>query len=153
MNTVTATAALPPQVAAWCADYAGFALFLAEAFLVLALVVAVVETGIALWAKFVATRPGPVADRMAANAALPPVDPIKLIEALKALLETLKGLPAWIAIFLAGLALLWMAGQTPDICTPPGPSQASQPRAPANSGRQTGSAGNTQAAAQSNATR
>ena len=40
------------------------------------------------------------------------------LTALKGVLEALKGLPAWVAIFLAGLALLWMAGQRPDICKP-----------------------------------
>lgn len=54
------------------------------------------------------------------------VDPVELLEALKGLLEALKGLPAWIAIFLAGLALLWIAGEKPEACAPPPPRSAQE---------------------------
>ncbi|HET9638677.1 MAG TPA: hypothetical protein VFP12_05685 [Allosphingosinicella sp.] len=117
MNTISNAAAIPPEVAAWCANYAGFTLTLAKAFLVLALLVALVETALALWTKLQAVRKAPaVAERSLAESA---VDPVKLLDALKGVLEALKGLPAWIAIFLAGLALLWIAGQEPKACTPP----------------------------------
>ena len=52
----------------------------------------------------------------------------KILESLKGVLEALAKLPHWVAIFLAGLALLWMAGQRPGICAPP---QASPPGQPA----------------------
>jgi hypothetical protein len=115
MNSVSNAAATTPSEAAHCcANYAGFALTLGEAFLILALLVALVETALALWAKLQAARKGPeVAQKGIAN---PAVDPVKLLEALKAVLDALKGLPSWIAIFLAGLALLWMAGQRPKNC-------------------------------------
>ncbi|MEA3064234.1 MAG: hypothetical protein QOJ27_669 [Sphingomonadales bacterium] len=118
MNTSSNTvASLPPEVALWCANYAGFALTLAKGFLILAFLVALVETALALWAKLQAAKKGPqVAQTAMAESA---VDPVKLLEALKALLETLKGLPAWVAIFLAGLALLWIAGEKPKACAPP----------------------------------
>lgn len=106
------------EAAAWCATYADFSLTLAYAFLILAFLVALVETTLALWVKLQAARKGPdvteaaVADRKLA------VDPVKLLEALKGLLEALKGLPAWVAIFLAGLALLWTsASATPSYCS------------------------------------
>src|SRR4051812_32736874 len=103
MNSMTNVgAAASTQVASWCAGYAGFALTLGKVFLILALLVALVETALALWAKFLAARKGPVVAENALAAGA--VDPVKLIDALKALLETLKALPAWIAIFLAGLA-------------------------------------------------
>jgi len=154
MNTANAAAIaapVPPPVATWCADYAGFALFLAEAFLVLALAVAVVETALALWAKLVVLRQGPATARVAAKAAA--VDPIKLVDALKGLLETLKGMPAWVTIFLAGLALLWMAGQTPEICAPELSTRSSTTRTTAAPARQTGPATNSQAPAETNAAR
>jgi hypothetical protein len=40
----------------------------------------------------------------------------KVLEGLKGVLEALANLPHWVAIFLAGLALLWMAGQRPEVC-------------------------------------
>ena len=40
----------------------------------------------------------------------------KFLEALKGVLEALAALPAWIAIYLAGLALLWIAGHHSGIC-------------------------------------
>lgn len=151
MNNMSNSAAIPPEVTAWCTNYAEFALWLAKGFLLLAFAVAIAETALALWAKWKAAQQGPVVVETAAAAALPAVDPVKLLEALKALLETLKGLPAWIAIFLAGLALLWMAGQKPELCAPPG-STASRPGSNAqNPARPTGQASNVQTPAETNA--
>jgi hypothetical protein len=42
----------------------------------------------------------------------------KFLDALKGVLEALAALPAWIAIYLAGLALLWIAGHHAGICPP-----------------------------------
>jgi hypothetical protein len=123
MNSVSNTAATIPSEAADCyANYAGFALTLGEAFLILALLVALVETALALWAKLQAARKGPEAVQK--GIANPAVDPVKLLEALKAILDALKGLPSWIAIFLAGLALLWMVGQEPKACSTTNASKA-----------------------------
>jgi len=119
-NMSNAAAAVPPETAAWCENFSGFALALAQAFLILALIVALVETAIGLWAKLQAARKAPDAVKAAEGQEALAVDPVKLLEALKAVLEALKGLPAWIAIFLAGLALLWMTGQKPELCPAPG---------------------------------
>jgi hypothetical protein len=40
----------------------------------------------------------------------------KFLDSLKGVLEALAALPAWIAIYLAGLALLWIAGHHSGIC-------------------------------------
>jgi hypothetical protein len=122
-NMSNAAAAVPPEAVAWCGNFAGFALVLAQAFLILALIVALVETAISLWAKLQAARKAPVVADTAATEELPG-DAVKVLEALKAVLEALKGLPAWIAIFLAGLALLWMAGQKPELCASSGSPNA-----------------------------
>ncbi|HEY5710653.1 MAG TPA: hypothetical protein VIT38_02060 [Allosphingosinicella sp.] len=122
-TTSNAIAALPPGVADWCGNYAGFSLAMAKAFLIIALIVALVETVVVLLPKIRAAFEAPAAAKVLTESVVPAVDPVKLLEALKGVLEALKGLPAWIAIFLAGLALLWMAGQKPEICAPAGPSR------------------------------
>lgn len=108
--------------AGWCDSYANVALTIASIFLVVALIAAIVETGLALYIRLLGTKQGAQAQREAALVTDPAILE-RLLNALKGLLETLKGLPAWIAIFLAGLALLWLAGQRPDLCTAPAAQQ------------------------------
>lgn len=121
MNETVNGAAANASLAKWCSDYSELALDLARWFLIIALVVAVVETLIALWAKFESARNSDAAARRVTTAAAnaDPAAWAKLLEALKGVLETLKGLPAWIAIFLAGLALLWIAAKRPETCPQP----------------------------------
>lgn len=136
----------------WCSNYADFALSLAQWFIYLAFAVALVETGLLLWAKVRALLKEPEAadSKQAESLRAAGVDPVKLLDALKGLLETLKGLPAWIGIFLAGLALLWIAGREPEGCTPPEArcakegTQKCSPQRP--NALQPGDASNTQAA-------
>jgi hypothetical protein len=117
---------VPDLLSCWT-HYSGFAHELSEWFLVFALVVALIETALLMAGKIKALlakpQAAPPADEK--DLASTAVDPIKLVEALKGLLETLKGLPAWIAIFLAGLGLLFVAGYQPEACKPPPPSKAS----------------------------
>jgi hypothetical protein len=124
--------------------YATVALYLALVFLILALLVAAAETALALWIRYQeakAAKAAAEAGRAAAVGLAPgAVDPVKLLEALKALLEALKWLPAWIAIFLAGALLFWMGSEaaTPQSSTPERPKQEQpSPRAGAGGGGST----------------
>jgi hypothetical protein len=106
-----------------------------------ALIAAILETVLLVWGKIKALRAKPPADpagdRKGTTAS---VDPVRLLDALKGLLETLKGLPAWVAIFLAGLVLLWMAMQRPEMCN-------SQPHAGAQNQPPKGNSGSAAGAA------
>jgi hypothetical protein len=115
----SAIATVTSDLAAACGGAAELALTLSKGFLILAIVVAVLETGLALWVKLHAARKGPVVADSALESIVPAVDPVKLLDALKGLLQTLKALPAWIAIFLAGVLLFWVAGRlASDGCAP-----------------------------------
>ena len=107
----------------WC-DYYGAFLFVVGAVLIVAAGgAALIEIAQALRTKRVA------ADITESTVA----DSVKALEAFKGVLEAIKGLPPWIPIFLAGLALVWLAGQRPEACTPvpiqpaPAPAQSAQP--------------------------
>jgi hypothetical protein len=91
---------------------------LAYAFLWLSLVVAILETVLTLLSKLHAyLHPPPVSDKPPERAAFDLDAWAKFVEALGKLLATLKDLPAWIAIFLAGLALLWTSATVAHLCT------------------------------------
>ena len=97
-----------------CIEAAGWAGFFVPWFLWLALAVAAVETAFALAAKFFALNKAPRGQEIKG---LPDPDKMaKIIEALTKLLLALKDLPLWIAIFLAGGALLWTAIAAPNLC-------------------------------------
>ena len=106
----------------WC-DYYGVFLFVVGAILIVAAgVAALLEISQALRTKRVA------ADITESTVA----DSVKALEAFKGVLEAIKGLPPWIPIFLAGLALVWLAGQRPEACTPvPAAAAPAQPAQPA----------------------
>lgn len=94
-------------------------LALPTAFLWLAFAVAVVESFVTILAKLasLSARPKPAEDDaghagMVAN----PEAWAKLVDAFRGLLEGLTKLPAWVAIFLAGMALLWLVGEYPQLC-------------------------------------
>ncbi|HEV2746272.1 MAG TPA: hypothetical protein VGW34_03115 [Allosphingosinicella sp.] len=147
-------AAVPPEILAWCWKYGDFALNLAQLFLYLALVMALIETGLLLAAKLRALLAKPAPPTSDSQTKSAPLDPVKLIEAVRALLETLKGLPAWVAIFLAGLALLWIAGEQPDACPARGDARLAGARSDGSggnsattAGRPAGPPGNSQAQA------
>ena len=46
------------------------------------------------------------------------VDVAPILDALAKVLAALKDLPPWMAIFLAGLALVWTAATAPGLCPP-----------------------------------
>lgn len=107
------------NLAAWCNTYGWVTLGLGILFLVGALAAAWVETLALIKAKREAAEE---AKRVAADKevgtepALDAADPVELLEALQGVLEAIKGLPAWIALFLAGLALLWLGSDLPTAC-------------------------------------
>lgn len=107
------------NLAAWCNTYGWVTLGLGILFLVGALAAAWIETIALIKAKREAAEE---AKRVAADKAertepaLDAADPVELLEALQGVLEAIKGLPAWIALFLAGLALLWLGSDLPTTC-------------------------------------
>ena len=97
-------------MAGLCNTVTGFA----SLFIVLAFIIALVETGLALWAKWKALQTAPKTQAQLTDNA----DGLaKVLEALAKVLAALKDLPAWIAILLAGLALAWTATSAPGLCT------------------------------------
>ena len=107
----------------FCQNLAEFAFRLGRLFIWVALLAAVAHV---IVQSIVALRGG----ETKAPAQLTGID--KVLEALKGVLEALAKLPHWVAIFLAGLALLWMAGQRPEACKAPEPAPpAGNPAPPA----------------------
>jgi hypothetical protein len=88
---------------------------LTNLFLWAALIFAGIETAVTLRIKWETWKrtPHPQSDRVTAD----PGDWAKLLEALTKLLLALKDLPAWVAIFLAGLALLWSSTSVSHLCS------------------------------------
>ena len=88
-------------------------------FLWLALIAALAETSVTILAKLASLSARPRSDPAdAGNEGMigNPEDWAKLVDAFKGLLEGLTKLPAWVAIFLAGMALLWLVGEYPQLC-------------------------------------
>ena len=96
------------RIATRCGELKLDIFFFIEAFLWIALVAALIGTVAEIVLKiaplFGKARDYPPAARTAA-----PVDPVKFLDALKGLIDALTKAPAWVAIFLAALALLWAA--------------------------------------------
>ena len=82
----------------------------AEWFLWFAFAAAIAEVGLALWAKW--PKKGRDRERHEGVAAGPDLDGLAKV------LQALKDLPPWIAIFLAALALAWTAATAPGLCVP-----------------------------------
>jgi hypothetical protein len=106
------------SLAAWCDTYGWVTLGVGILFLVAALAAASIETLAVIKAKREAAEEAKraAADNAAGKAQLDAVEPVELLEALQGVLEALKGLPTWIALFLAGLALLWLGSDLPKAC-------------------------------------
>jgi hypothetical protein len=80
--------------------------YAAYAFLWLSFAIAVAETLVAIFGKKAADS----RREFAANIE-------GILDALARVLAALKGLPAWVAIFLAAMALVWTATSAPNLCT------------------------------------
>ncbi len=85
---------------------------LASLFLWLALIAALVETGLPLVARWKALRQGKAAPKAREQLSFD-----GFLDALAKVLTALKDLPAWVAIFLAGLALVWTRSAAAGLCT------------------------------------
>lgn len=122
----------PPKITTEC-DIASIALAWGHWFIVLAFVAAVVLT---------------VASAIAAFR--PPSEKTKVVgdkdwlDSLKGVLEALAKLPNWVAVLLAGLALLWIARDSAATCAAPKPST------PPAAGKATGQSGQQPAQPQQN---
>jgi len=85
---------------------------LAGYFLLAALVIAILEIAVPLLMKLFKRAPEPEAKDGKSREPLGPI-----LDALARLLTALKDLPAWVAVFLAGLALVWTAASAPHLCS------------------------------------
>ena len=103
----------------WCDSYGAFLFVVGAVLIVAAGAAALIEIAQALRTKRAAV------DITESTVA----DSVKALEAFKGVLEAIKGLPPWIPIFLAGLALVWLAGQRPEACTPVPAQSAAAPAA------------------------
>jgi len=103
------SAEVPSKVLTLCDNIADFAYDWGSWFIIVSLLVAV---GLAVVEGIVRLRPPTGTAKAIGDAdGLP-----KLLEALKGVLEALAKLPVWVAMFLAGFALLWLALEAPKKC-------------------------------------
>ena len=86
----------------YCKAIAGFAYDWGRPFVIAAFFLAIAETIAVLVIRFIQARKKDSATLIAEG-------DTKFLEALKGVLVALAGLPAWVTIYLAGLALLWIA--------------------------------------------
>jgi hypothetical protein len=93
---------------------------------VLAFVLAVVSTAIELWVKWKAAQV-PSANAVVIKGIVPVTS--DMLKVFTAFLESLAKLPVWFGLFLAGMALVWLATvNVPSVCEP---DAAAAPVAPA----------------------
>jgi hypothetical protein len=88
---------------------------------ILAFALAVISTGIDLWAKVEAAKADGAGEGITAKG-FPAVTP-DIAKVLKDFLEGLAKLPIWFFLFLAGMALVWLSTvNIPNICEPAPPA-------------------------------
>lgn len=112
------------EILAFCADALeqtlsfNLTLFsLAKWAFILAFALAVISTVLDLLVKWQAAKAGGAADAMTTKG-IAPVTP-DLLKALTTFLESLAKLPVWFALFLAGMALVWLTTvNVPSVCAP-----------------------------------
>jgi hypothetical protein len=115
------------EILAFCADALeqtlafNLTLFsLAKWAFVLAFALAVVSTALDLWVKLQAAKAGGGADAITTKS-IAPVTP-DLLKAFTSFLEGIAKLPIWFALFLAGMALVWLTTvNVPSVCEPSKP--------------------------------
>ena len=103
----------PPPAANACKDLLTFGYDWGRAFIIASFLFAVIGTAagifLALWKAW---KGSGGSEKLSADQEAW----AKFLDALKGVLQALAALPAWIAIYLAGLALLWIAGHPASIC-------------------------------------
>jgi hypothetical protein len=133
----TAPAPVPPRpnpaatewLAGFCNDYAPTLFDLGWWFVLAALIGGVLLAAVHVYRAATAPAPPPPGDEAGGAVGLP-----ALAGALKELVEVFTKAPAWLALFGAGILLLWMAGNAaPDECLgraggQPAPKEESRPR-------------------------
>ena len=100
----------------WCEIYGDFLFTLGAALLLMAGAAAVFEAIVVARARIEAAHRARLETRSSPALVADGVDPVKFFEALKGFLQALKDLPTWIAMFGAGLALVFLAGQKIAAC-------------------------------------
>ena len=118
-NQVEQFQVLPPEILKQCESVAQVALTWGRAFIILAFVAALAL----IVTELIARLRQPTTTRVDV---LPDKD---WLAALKGVLEAVANLPIWVAIFLAGLTLLWLAREPAEHCVAPPKSSpaAAQP--------------------------
>ena len=100
----------------WCDMYGDFLFTLGAALLLVSAVAAAVETFIVTQTRIQAARQAQSGAQSVRTMVADGIDPVKFLEALKGFLQALKDLPTWIALFGAGVALVFVAGVKPGVC-------------------------------------
>ena len=101
----------------------GISIALAAAFAILSLVQLIITVGVSLEALRSSDSRQKMAE--AGGASATPIPGI--LDSVKGLIGALAGAPAWFAVFLAGLTLIWMATLfTPANCVAPPPGAGDQ---------------------------
>jgi hypothetical protein len=91
---------------------------------VLALLLAVASTALDLWIKWKAARAAQVVTAAEGNVNLKGILPVTpdMIKILTSFVESLAKLPVWFALFVAGMALVWLTTvDVPSVCVTAGP--------------------------------
>lgn len=112
---------MPQSIASACTGLKLDLIFFIEAFLWIAFIIALLGALADIISKVIALfkRQTPVNAQESIDA-----DPVKFIDALKGLIDTLARAPAWMAMFLAAMALLWATSAAmPEYCNAPAPSR------------------------------
>ena len=139
-NEISAIANMPPETLALCQQIAQSAFWWGRAFIGLSIIGAILQIIVAFVVGLRRNDDKPKPESV--------TDPAALLNALKGVLEALASLPVWVAIYLAGLALFWVAMEAPKSCKPKD-SDHSHSQAPAPPGA---SAANTSTANTTNGT-
>src|SRR5687767_11406105 len=106
MEAIMSTASTVAACTGKCADLVQITIVWGKWFLIAALAVALSSAAVTLWERIRNGGAGGPQLRSAPDGTPLPA----VLQALSALIDTLAKAPAWFAMYLAGLALLWVGG-------------------------------------------